>query len=53
MGRHLNKKDYRLRAIRIVELRDKEGLEFADIARRLSIDPSVVGRSYHQLKEKA
>ena len=52
MGRWLSKKEYRERAKRIVELRDKKGLQFADIAKRVNAHPSSVERSYHQEKGK-
>lgn len=52
MGRHLSKKQYAKRAQRIVELRDKKGLHFADIAKRVNAHPSSVERSYHQFKGK-
>ena len=50
MGRWLNKKDHAIRAKRIVELRDKEGLQFAEIARRMGIPQGVVEYSYHKSK---
>jgi len=52
MGRWLSKKDYAIRAERIVELRDKEGLQFAEIARRMGIQQGVVEYSYHKSKRK-
>lgn len=52
MGRWLSKKDYRARAMRIIELRDKKGLEFAQIAKRVNAHPSSIERSYHQFKGK-
>ena len=48
MGRHLSKRDYAKRAKRIVELREKEELEFADIARRMGILQGVVEYSYRK-----
>lgn len=51
MGRWLSKKEYRERAKRIVELRDVDKLEFAQIAKRVNAHPSSVERSYHQFKE--
>ena len=47
MGRWLSKKQYRERAILIVELRDKKGLHFADIAKRVNAHPSSVERQYY------
>ena len=52
MGRWLSKKDYRERALRIVELRDKEGLQFAEIARRMGILQGVVEYSYRKSKRE-
>ena len=52
MGRWLSKKDYMKRAKRIVKLRDEKGLQFVDIAERMGISESIVGRCYHQAKEK-
>jgi len=52
MGRWLSKKEYKLRAERIVELRDKEGLQFAEIARRMGILQGVVEYSYHKSKRE-
>ena len=52
MGRHLSKKDYAIRAKRIVELRDKEGLQFAEIAKRMGILQGVVEYSYHKSKRE-
>jgi len=48
MGRWLNKKAYAKRAKRIVELREKEELQFADIARRMGILQGVVEYSYRK-----
>lgn len=53
MGRWLSKKDYKARAKRIEELRDKEGLQFAEIARRMGILRGVVEYSYKKSKRKA
>lgn len=50
MGRHLNKKQYRLRAMKIIELRDKEGLLFSQIAERMGVHQWTVERSYRQYK---
>ena len=52
MGRWLSKKDYAIRAKRIVELREKEELEFADIARRMGILQGVVEYSYRKSKRE-
>jgi len=53
MGRWLSKKDYAKRAKRIVELREKDRLEFADIARRMGILQGVVEYSYRKsMREK-
>ena len=52
MGRWLSKKQYRERAEKIVELRDKRGLEFARIARRMGILQGVVEYSYHKSKRE-
>ena len=52
MGRWLNKKDYEERARRIVELRDKKRLQFAEIARRMGILQGVVEYSYHKSKRE-
>jgi len=52
MGRHLNKEDYAKRAKRIVELRDKEGLQFTEIAKRMGILQGVVEYSYHKSKRE-
>ena len=48
MGRWLSKKQYVRRAKRIVELRDKEGLQFAEIARRMGLNQGVIEYSYHK-----
>ncbi len=53
MGRWLSKEDYAKRAKRIVELRDKEGRQFSDIARRMGILQGVVEYSYHKSKREA
>ena len=50
MGRWLSKKDYMIRAKRIVELRDKKGLQFSEIAKRMGILQGVVEYSYHKSK---
>lgn len=52
MGHWLSKKDYQERAIRIVELRDKERLQFKEIAERMSVSPGVVGYSYYKSKKR-
>ena len=52
MGRHLSKKDYAKRAKRIVELRDKKGMEFSDIARRMGLLEGVIAYSYHKSKRE-
>ena len=52
MARWLNKKDYAKRAKRIVELREKHELEFADIARRMGILQGVVEYSYRKSKRE-
>lgn len=52
MGRHLSKKNYAKRARRIVELRDKDKLQFAEIARRMDILQGVVEYSYHKSKRE-
>ena len=52
MGHWLSKKEYAKRAKRIVELRDKKGLQFSEIAERMGISESIVGRCYHQAKGK-
>lgn len=50
MGRWLSPKDYAKRAKRIVELREKEELQFSEIARRMGILQGVVEYSYHKSK---
>jgi len=52
MGRWLSKKDYAKRAKRIVELREKKGLQFAEIAKRMDILQGVVEYSYHKSKRE-
>jgi len=52
MGRHLSEKDYATRAKRIVELRDKRGLQFGEIAKRMGILQGVVEYSYHKSKRE-
>jgi len=52
MGRWLSKKDFTIRAKRIVELRERDRLEFADIARRMGILQGVVEYSYRKLKRE-
>ena len=52
MGHWLSKKDYAIRAKRIVELRDKNKLQFAEIARRMGIAQGVVEYSYHKSKRE-
>ena len=52
MGRWLSKEDYAKRAKRIVELREKEGMEFAEIARRMGILQGVVAYSYRKSKRE-
>jgi len=52
MGRWLSKKDYAERAKRIVELREKDDMQFADIARRMGILQGVVEYSYRKSKRK-
>ena len=51
MGRWLPKKEYAKRAKRIVELRDKKGLLFSEIAERMNVFQWTVERSYRQVKE--
>ena len=53
MGRWLSKEDYATRAKRIVELRDKDKMQFAEIARRMGILQGVVEYSYHKSKREA
>ena len=48
MGRHLSEEDYTKRAERIVELREKRGLQFSDIARRMGLLEGVVAYSYRK-----
>lgn len=48
MGRWLSKEDYAKRAKRIMELREKEGLQFAEIAKRMGILQGVVEYSYRK-----
>lgn len=50
MGRWLSKKHYEERAKLIVKLRDKDKLQFAEIARRMGILQGVVEYSYHKSK---
>lgn len=50
MGRWLSKEQYAIRAKKIVELRDKEELQFAEIARRMGILQGVVEYSYRKSK---
>ena len=52
MGRWLSKKDYAKRAVRIVELREKERLQFAEIAKRMGIWQGVVEYSYKKSKRE-
>ena len=50
MGRWPSKKERRLRARRIVKLRDIDGLMFADIAKRMGVQQGVIEYSYHHFK---
>jgi len=52
MGRWLPKEQYEKRAKRIVELREEEGLQFAEIAKRMGILQGVVEYSYHKSKRE-
>lgn len=52
MGRWLSKKDYKARAKRIVELRDKDKLQFSEIAKRMGILEGVVAYSYRKSKRE-
>ena len=53
MGRWLSKEEYAKRAEKIVELREKEGLQFAEIAKRMGILQGVVAYSYRKsMREK-
>jgi len=52
MGRHLSKEDYAKRAKRIVELREKDELQFSEIAHRMGILQGVVEYSYHKSKRE-
>lgn len=52
MGHWLSKKAFKERAMRIIELRDKHKLEFAEIARRMSVSEGVIGYSYHKFKRQ-
>lgn len=52
MGHWLSKKAYKERAMRIVKLRDVDGLSFAEIARRMGVLQGVVEYSYHKSKRK-
>lgn len=52
MGRWLSKKDYVIRARKIVKLRDVEGMQFSDIAKRMGILQGVVEYSYHKSKRE-
>ena len=52
MGRHLSEEDYMKRAKRIVELREKKGLQFSDIARRMGLLEGVVAYSYHKSRRE-
>lgn len=52
MGRWLSKEQYAERAKKIVELRDKRGLQFAEIAKRMGILQGVVEYSYHKSKRE-
>ena len=52
MGRHLSEEDYARRAKRIVELRDKDKLQFSEIARRMGILQGVVEYSYRKSKRE-
>ena len=52
MGRHLSKGDYAIRAKRIVELREKDDMQFSDIARRMGLLEGVVAYSYRKSKRE-
>ena len=52
MGRWLSKKDYAIRAKRIVELREKDDMQFSEIAERMGISEGVVGYSYRKSKSE-
>ena len=52
MGRWLSKEQYAIRAKKIVELRDKKGMEFSEIAHRMGILQGVVAYSYHKSKRE-
>ena len=52
MGRWLSKKAYKERAIKIVELREEKGLQFAEIARRMGLLEGVVVYSYRKSKRE-
>lgn len=52
MGRWLSKTDYAIRAKRIVELREKDKLQFAEIAHRMGILQGVVEYSYRKSKRE-
>ena len=52
MGRWPSKKRREERAMRIVKLRDVDGVVFADIARRMGVKQGVIEYSYHHFKEK-
>jgi len=52
MGRWLSKKDYAIRAKRIVELREKDDMQFSDIARRMGILQGVVEYSYRKSRRE-
>ena len=53
MGRWLSKKQYAIRAEKIVELRDVDKLLFTEIAERIGVKQGVVEYSYHRSKGKA
>lgn len=52
MGRWLSKKDYMIRAMKIVELRDVDKLLFTEIAERIDVKQGVVAYSYHKSKRE-
>jgi len=52
MARWLSKKDYAIRAKRIVELREKDDMQFVEIAQRMGILQGVVEYSYSKSKRE-
>ena len=48
MGRWLSKKDYAIRAMLIVKLRDVDKLLFTEIAERMGLNQGVIEYSYHK-----